>query len=47
MLRSGSTKTINLEEEVDFPNFEKLKKFLTAHYRTKEDGTPYTVKEAY
>jgi hypothetical protein len=45
-LRSASTKTINLEEEVDFPNFEKLKVFLQTYYRHKTDGTPYTISEA-
>lgn len=44
--KSPSSKTINLEEEMDAPDFEKLKSFLQTYYKTKEDGTPYSFKDA-
>lgn len=44
--KSPSSKTINLEEEMDAPDFDKLKNFLATHYMVKHDQTHYTFTEA-
>lgn len=46
MLLTKSTKTIDLDEEFEFPDVDRLKIYLRDNYMRTEEGKPFNIKQA-